>query len=301
MPAAVVLPAHRSKSRPSSASAHKYNIPFVSRGAGTGLSGGALPAPGSVVIGLARMNRILNIDLPNQQVTVQPGVINSNVTAAVSAARLLLRARPQLPVRLHHRRQYRRKRRRSPLPQVRLHRHPRPRDDRSPAHRRHRHPRQQSPRRPRLRPPRRLHRLRRHARHSHRNDPPYHPQTRDVQVILAAFDTIAAAAQTVSDVIAAGQLPAAMEIMDRLSIEAAEASVHPNYPACEALLLIELDGPKAEVDLQMAVLSASPKTTAHGRPASPSTSRTASSSGRAAKPPSPPPAVSPRTTSCRTA
>jgi glycolate oxidase len=78
------------------------------------------------------------------------------------------------------------------------------------------------------------------------------PET--VQVILAAFDTIAAAAQTVSDVIAAGQLPAAMEIMDRLSIEAAEASVHPNYPSCEALLLIELDGPKPEVDLQMEVV-----------------------------------------------
>src|SRR6202040_1440686 len=46
-------------------------------------------------------------------------------------------------------------------------------------------------------------------------------------------------------------LPAAMEIMDRLSIEAAEASVHPNYPACEALLLIELDGPVAEVDVHM--------------------------------------------------
>ena len=78
------------------------------------------------------------------------------------------------------------------------------------------------------------------------------PET--VQVILAAFDTIEAAAQTVSDVIAAGQLPAAMEIMDRLSIQAAEASVHPNYPACEALLLIELDGPGAEVDLQMATV-----------------------------------------------
>jgi len=78
------------------------------------------------------------------------------------------------------------------------------------------------------------------------------PET--VQVILAAFDTIEAAGQTVSDVIAAGQLPAAMEIMDRLSIQAAEASVHPNYPACEALLLIELDGPGAEVDLQMATV-----------------------------------------------
>lgn len=72
-----------------------------------------------------------------------------------------------------------------------------------------------------------------------------------MQVLLAAFDTIAAAGQTVSDIIAAAILPAAMEIMDRLSIEAAEASVHPNYPMCTALLLIELDDPAAEVDLQM--------------------------------------------------
>jgi glycolate oxidase len=75
------------------------------------------------------------------------------------------------------------------------------------------------------------------------------PET--VQVLLAAYDTIAQAGQTVSDIIAAAILPAAMEIMDRLSIEAAEASVHPNYPECEALLLIELDGPAAEVDSHM--------------------------------------------------
>src|SRR6202042_1349703 len=75
------------------------------------------------------------------------------------------------------------------------------------------------------------------------------PET--VQVLLAAFDSISAAGQTVSDIIAASILPAAMEIMDRLSIQAAEAAVHPHYPECEALLLVELDGPSAEVDLQM--------------------------------------------------
>ena len=75
------------------------------------------------------------------------------------------------------------------------------------------------------------------------------PET--VQVLLAAFDTIAGAAQTVSDIIAAAILPAAMEIMDRLSIQSAEAAVHPNYPVCDALLLIELEGPAAEVALQM--------------------------------------------------
>src|SRR6202034_2215060 len=75
------------------------------------------------------------------------------------------------------------------------------------------------------------------------------PET--VQALLAPFDSISAAGQTVSDIIAACILPAAMEIMDRLSIQAAEAAVHPHYPECEALLLVELDGPAAEVDLQM--------------------------------------------------
>jgi len=75
------------------------------------------------------------------------------------------------------------------------------------------------------------------------------PET--VQVLLAAFDSISAAGQTVSDIIAAGMLPAALEIMDRLSAQASEAAVHPNYPVCEALLLVELDGPEAEVAAQM--------------------------------------------------
>ena len=72
-----------------------------------------------------------------------------------------------------------------------------------------------------------------------------------VQVLLAAFDSISAAGQTVSDIIAAAILPAAMEIMDRLAIQAAEAAVHPHYPECDALLLVELDGPTAEVNLHM--------------------------------------------------
>ena len=75
------------------------------------------------------------------------------------------------------------------------------------------------------------------------------PET--VEVLLAAFDSISAAGQSVSDIIAASILPAAMEIMDRLAIQAAEAAVHPHYPECEALLLVELDGPSAEVNLQM--------------------------------------------------
>ena len=52
-----------------------------------------------------------------------------------------------------------------------------------------------------------------------------------VQTLLAAFDSIEAAGQTVSDIIGAGMLPSALEIMDELSIQAAEAAVHANYPS----------------------------------------------------------------------
>ena len=59
-----------------------------------------------------------------------------------------------------------------------------------------------------------------------------------------------------SDIIAAGMLPAAIEMMDNLAIQAAEAAVHANYPNCGGLLLVELDGPVAEVDTLIAQVSA---------------------------------------------
>lgn len=64
----------------------RYRIPFVARGSGTGLSGGALPLPESVLIITSRMRKILEVDLENQRVIVQPGVINNWVTQAVSGA-----------------------------------------------------------------------------------------------------------------------------------------------------------------------------------------------------------------------
>lgn len=60
------------------------DLPWVARGAGTGLSGGALPIENGVLIVTARMNEILETDLDNQRVVVQPGVINNWVTQAVS-------------------------------------------------------------------------------------------------------------------------------------------------------------------------------------------------------------------------
>lgn len=60
-------------------------IPFVARGSGTGLSGGALPTEDCLLIVTARMSQILAVDLDNQRVVVQPGVINAWVTQAVSS------------------------------------------------------------------------------------------------------------------------------------------------------------------------------------------------------------------------
>jgi glycolate oxidase len=62
--------------------AAKYNVPVVGRGAGTGLSGGALARTGGVMIVFARMNRILELDAGNQRAVVQPGVVNYELTRA---------------------------------------------------------------------------------------------------------------------------------------------------------------------------------------------------------------------------
>ncbi len=63
--------------------ANKHNVPFIARGAGTGLSGGMLPVEGGIIIALNRMNRILEIDLANQRAVVEPGVVNLWLTQAV--------------------------------------------------------------------------------------------------------------------------------------------------------------------------------------------------------------------------
>jgi glycolate oxidase len=251
VPAAVLLPRSRDEVQAIILLCAQHKIPFVARGAGTGLSGGALPAAGGIVLSFARMNRILAVDIVNQRVTVEPGVINAHITQRVAAAGYFYAPDPSsqtvctiggnvaenaggahclkygfttthvLGLEVI-------------LPTGELV----------------------------------------HFGSSPPDAPGYDlagvfvgsegtlgvataitlrivKRPEEVQVLLAAFDTIAAAGQTVSDIIAASILPAAMEIMDRLSIEAAEVSVHPGYPACEALLLVELDGSNAEVELQI--------------------------------------------------
>jgi glycolate oxidase len=65
--------------------ARRHQLPFVGRGAGTGLSGGVVARAGGLMISFARMNRILEIDLANERCVVEPGVVNLDVTLAVAA------------------------------------------------------------------------------------------------------------------------------------------------------------------------------------------------------------------------
>ena len=72
--------------------------------------------------------------------------------------------------------------------------------------------------------------------------------------VLIGFDSNEVAGQCVSDIIRAGILPVAIEFMDRPCIRATEAFAHPGYPDCEALLIIEVEGSDAEIDEQLAVI-----------------------------------------------
>jgi glycolate oxidase len=63
--------------------ANREGMPFVARGAGTGLSGGCLPAEGGLVISLMRMNRVLEVDYANQYAVVEPGLVNLHLSWAV--------------------------------------------------------------------------------------------------------------------------------------------------------------------------------------------------------------------------
>ena len=83
IPGAVVLPGSTEEVQEVVRSCHRAGVPWVARGAGSGLSGGATPVADGVLIGLNRMRRILEVDLDNQRVVVQPGVTNVAVSQAV--------------------------------------------------------------------------------------------------------------------------------------------------------------------------------------------------------------------------
>jgi glycolate oxidase len=83
-PALVVLPGTTEEVSRCVRLANELGMPVVARGSGTGLSGGAVPSAESLVIGLSRMNAILEVDLPNERIRVQPGVVNLDVSRAIA-------------------------------------------------------------------------------------------------------------------------------------------------------------------------------------------------------------------------
>ncbi|MBA3946372.1 MAG: FAD-binding protein [Herpetosiphonaceae bacterium] len=251
MPSAVVLPASSEQVQRVVRMCHEERIPFVARGSGTGLSGGALPVDGCIVISLARLNRILHVDLPNARVVVEPGVINAAVTQRVAPHGYFYAPDPssqsvctiggniaensggahclKYGFTVNH------------VLGLKV-----------------------------VLPNGELAELGGMALDTPGYDLPgifvgsegtlgiaievtlrivKRPEA--VQTLLAAFNSPDEAGAAVSDIIARGILPAAIEMMDRLAIEAAEAAVHAHYPMCDGLLLVELDGPTAEVDLLM--------------------------------------------------
>src|SRR5688500_19405512 len=62
------------------AAAHRHRVPFVARGSGTGLAGGAVPPDGALVIVTTRMNRVLSVDAVNRRAWVQPGLLNLDLS-----------------------------------------------------------------------------------------------------------------------------------------------------------------------------------------------------------------------------
>jgi glycolate oxidase len=86
LPEVVVAPGSAAEVAEVVKAARRAGVPVVPRGSGTGLAGGAVPAEGGVVVSLARLDRILEIDLENRVALVEPGVINLEVTRAVCGA-----------------------------------------------------------------------------------------------------------------------------------------------------------------------------------------------------------------------
>jgi glycolate oxidase len=256
MPLAVLLPTSTEEVQGIVRICHRERIPFVARGSGTGLSGGALPVKNGVVVSLARMKRILDIDLPNARVTVEPGVINLEVTQAVSAANYFYAPDPSSQSVCSiggnvaensggaHCLKYGFTTTHVLGMEVVL-------PDGSLVH----------------------------LGGNTLDAPGYDlagvfvgaegtlgivtkvtlrvvKRPERIQTLLAAFHTSNEAGTAVSGIIAAGIVPAAIEMMDSLSIQAAEAAVHANYPMCGGLLLVELDGPAAEVEALMLQVNA---------------------------------------------
>jgi glycolate oxidase len=257
-PACVVLPGSSEEVQAVLRLCTRDGVPFVARGAGTGLSGGALPVADGIVVSVSRLNRILEVDLASERVVVQPGVANLDVTRAVADEGYFYAPDPSSQqvctiggnvaensggahclkhgFTVNHVTGAK-----VVLPDGEL--------------------------------------LVLGGKSIDADDGPdllgviigsegtlgiavevtlrIVRQPELVVTQLAAFTSVDAAGDAVSRIVAAGILPSAMEIMDRFTIQAAEAAYAPGYPdGADAVLLVEVDGVTAQVEEDTAAVEA---------------------------------------------
>ena len=255
LPTVVVLPETTEQVAAVVRLANREGLPVVPRGAGTGLSGGALAVNGGIVIGFSRMHRILWVDTRNRRLRAQAGAINYQLSKAVQHANLHFAPDPssqgactiggnvaensggphtlKYGVTVNH------------ITGLQL-----------------------------VLPDGEV------VEVGGVEDEPFGydfvglltgsegtlaivtevtarltPNPQGVRTLLAVFNTLEDASQAVSDIIASGIVPAALELMDALTLQAVEAAFGYGFPLdAEAVLLIELDGLEAELDCEQAAV-----------------------------------------------
>ena len=256
-PRAVVIPTSADEVVRTVRLCHEFDVPFVARGSGTSLSGGSLPIAEGIVIALNRLNHILQLDPVQRLAVVEPGVINLHVTQAAAPYGLSYAPDPssQLVCTIggnvafnsggvhclkygmtsNHVLAIKAVLADGEIVQL--------------------------------------------GGESLENTGPdllglfvgseglfgvaleitlrLLPKPETFHTLLAGYRTMEAAGDAVAQVVASGLLPGAMEIMDRLAIEAAEKAVNSGYPAnAEAVLIVELEGPVEQVEAEKIELSA---------------------------------------------
>ncbi len=252
MPRVVVVPETRAEVAAVVKLCAEYGVPLVTRGAGTGLSGGALPLVDGCLLSLARFNRILAIDTANRTATVEPGVRNLAISEAVAPYGLYYAPDPSSQIACTiggnvaensggvHCLKY----------GLTVHNvieveiltmegewmtlGGRGLDA------------------PGLDLLALMHGSEGLLGIVMQVTVKLLPRPQLARVVLAAFDSVDAAGAAVADIIAAGLTPAGLEMMDKLAIEVAEAYCHAGYPlTAEAMLLCEVDGNEVDVAAQI--------------------------------------------------
>jgi glycolate oxidase len=255
-PLAVVLPESSEEVVQTVAWCARHKVPYVARGSGTSLSGGSLPIEGGLVIGLNRMNRLLRLDPKERLAVVQPGFINLNVTRAAEPYGLYYAPDPSSqPVSTiggnlafnsggAHCLKYGMTSNHVLGAKVVL-------------------------------PSAEVVELGGESLEGLGPDwlglfvgsegllglavevtLRLLPKPEKYHTVLAAYDSLEKAGNAVAAVVASGLLPGAMEIMDQLAIEAAEAAVKAGYPLeARALLIVELEGETPQVEAEARYLA----------------------------------------------